>query len=101
MITVHRLEHDEVGTLGFTIVIDQHEDMQAFKQLVQRGANLWPDAPAAIKEFADLITNGQILQEYSKQDTSPKCNHEWHDVYRGATPYRKVCDKCGTTKELS
>lgn len=71
MITVHRIEGD-VGTLGFTIVIDTHEDMKAFQELVQRGANLWPDATPAIKAFADQVTNGKVLQDYSKQDTSFK-----------------------------
>jgi hypothetical protein len=49
------------------IVVTSPESIAAFKELIQRGANLWPDAPAEIKEFADLITNGQILQDYRSQ----------------------------------
>jgi hypothetical protein len=55
-----------------TIVIDSPQSIARFKELVQRGANLWPDAPAEIKETADLITSGQILQDYRGQDTSGK-----------------------------
>lgn len=50
-----------------TQVLVNPESIPAFKELIQRGANLWPDAPAEIKEFADLITNGQILQDYRSQ----------------------------------
>jgi hypothetical protein len=46
------------------------DSMIAFKELIQRGANLWPDAPPEIKSFADLITNGEVLQDYALQDTS-------------------------------
>jgi hypothetical protein len=45
---------------------------KSFQELIQRGANLWPDAPPEIKEFADLITTGRILQDYHGQDTSGK-----------------------------
>jgi hypothetical protein len=55
------------------IVIDDPKSIQRFKELVQRATNLWPDAPASIKEFADIVTNnGVILQDYRGQDTSPK-----------------------------
>lgn len=39
-----------------------------FQKLIQRGANLWPDAPPGIKELADLVTNGQVLQNYWEQN---------------------------------
>ena len=49
----------------------------AFRELVQRGANLWPDAPPYIKELADIITNnGVVQQDYYAQDTSPKNDAE-------------------------
>lgn len=41
-----------------------------FAELIQRGANLWPDAPGYIKEFADIITNGAVIQEYDPIRTS-------------------------------
>jgi hypothetical protein len=37
---------------------------QRFSELIFRGANLWPDAPPEIKEAADLICNGKIMQDY-------------------------------------
>ncbi len=65
MITVNRLQ-GEIGTIGFVIVVDNVRNMKEFQELVQRGANLWPDASPEIKTFADLITNGKELQPYSK-----------------------------------
>lgn len=57
-----------------TIILHIHgeKSLASFKELIQRGANLWPDAPAEIKELADLVTNGTILQDYRGQDTSKK-----------------------------
>lgn len=43
------------------------KEIALFKELVQRGANLWPDAPPSIKEFADVITLGTVLQDYYAQ----------------------------------
>ena len=65
MITTHLIKDSE----AITIIIDG-KSIQRFKELVQRGSNLWPDAHPEIKEFADLITNGSILQDYRGQDTS-------------------------------
>lgn len=59
----------EIAQDGFVIIIDG-SSIWKFKQLVQRATNLWPDAPPEIKEFADLITSGRILQDYRSQDTS-------------------------------
>ena len=70
MITVTEIPNGVVG------IIDQSEDMESFKSLIQRGANLWPDAPASIKGFADLITVGHIQQDYAAQDTSNKAKKE-------------------------
>lgn len=36
----------------------------AFKQLVARGAQLWPDAPWQVKELVDMITEGKPMQDY-------------------------------------
>lgn len=56
---------------GYTVVINE-ASIDKFKELVQRATNLWPDAPPEIKEFADLITNGKVLQNYHSQDISRK-----------------------------
>ncbi len=42
-----------------------------FKELVQRGANLWPDASPEIKEFADVVTIGSAMQDYKKLNHTP------------------------------
>ncbi len=49
------------------IIVADDGDIIHFKELVQRGANLWPDAPPSIKEFADLVTGGEVLQDYYSQ----------------------------------
>lgn len=58
--------------LALKIEIVGVRDIESFKELVQRGSNLWPDASHGIKEFADIVTNGKILQDYVSQDTSKK-----------------------------
>ena len=50
-----------------TVRITEKEDIEKFKELVQRATNLWPDAPPAIKEFADVVTSGNSLQDYYAQ----------------------------------
>ncbi len=52
------------GHLELTI---RKELAEEFKQLVQRGSNLYPDSSPAIKELADLITLGRIQQDYFAQ----------------------------------
>lgn len=52
------------------IIVVEPISAESFQELIQRGSNLWPDAPPAIKEFADIITNGKIMQDYRSQDTS-------------------------------
>jgi len=41
--------------------------MPAFRDLVQRAMNTWADAPAELKEFADLLLDGKIQQDYKSQ----------------------------------
>jgi hypothetical protein len=48
------------------------DDVAAIKELVQRGCNLWPDAPPAIKELADKLTHGRVLQDYYQQANIPR-----------------------------
>lgn len=43
------------------------EDIEWFTELVRRGSNLWPDAPAAAKEFHDQLRHGKLLQDYRSQ----------------------------------
>jgi hypothetical protein len=44
----------------------------AFQKMVNKACNCWPDAPPEIKEFADLITSGQVYQDYRRQNTDQK-----------------------------
>lgn len=50
--------------LGNIEVHVSKDSAHQFKELVQRGTNLWPDAPAEIKWLADIITNGKPMQDY-------------------------------------
>lgn len=70
------IEAAHTVTNGFIIVVEGKESLDNFKELVNRATNLWPDAPAEIKIFADIITNSDWhpqgpLQDYTTQDTSP------------------------------
>lgn len=66
------IEYHESKLTGFTqVLIFDEIGREYFKELVQRGANLWPDAPASIKEFADLVTSGSVLQDYKSQEKKP------------------------------
>lgn len=51
----------------YHIHIRDEESWKSFQELIQRGSNLWPDAPPEIKEFADLVTNGKVMQDYYRQ----------------------------------
>lgn len=63
-ITLKTMVHDGLGTEAKIIWIDHQEDYALFQELVQRAVNLWPDAPAKIKSFADVVTVGKVQQEY-------------------------------------
>jgi len=64
--TDHTLSLIEYGDK--CLQINVHEQaVPAFKDLVQRAMNTWPDAPAELKEFADLLLEGKILQDYKSQ----------------------------------
>ena len=66
------IEYWESKIFTKTTVTIESADLAGFKELIQRGANLWPDAPASIKEFADLVTSGTIRQDYYKQTNTAK-----------------------------
>lgn len=55
-------ESKELASLVITV---PPTHIAEFKELVHRATNLWPDSSAAIKIFADMITNdGKVLQDY-------------------------------------
>lgn len=69
MTILHILPSSHSDTLLLTI---SDESLPAFRELIQRGANLWPDAPPEIKQLADLVTSGQVMQDYSSQAQKPR-----------------------------
>ena len=90
------------------VIIDSTESIAAFKQMVHRATNLWPDAPPEIKAFADEITNadwisdevratgaGKGLQDYAAQDTSKKKEHV-HNWLWNVEESRWTCRGCRT-----
>lgn len=60
---------DSVGTFRKTIEADTQEDWILLQELFHRASNLWPDAEPQVKKLADLVTNGEIMQDYGP-DTS-------------------------------
>lgn len=62
-------------TGGGLILHIQEADVKAFKELVFRGANLWPDAPRVIKELADMLTDGKVLQDYTSEKKMTDNSH--------------------------
>lgn len=64
--TIKLITHveDGLGTVRKTIEVTGSEDWEHFQELVQRGSNLWPDAPPQIKRIADLVTSGKVMQDY-------------------------------------
>ncbi len=59
----------EDGSMLIAIPLDHRAE---FQQLVQRGSNLNPDASAWMKEFADLVTTGEVKQDYYAQSNTPR-----------------------------
>lgn len=63
MIHVYTQGASASNVTGYEINVSS-ESLEAFKEMVQRATNLWPDAPMEIKTFSDIITNGQPMQNY-------------------------------------
>lgn len=63
-ITLKTMVEDGLGTEAKVVWISSQDDYKLFQELVQRATNLWPDAPASIKRFADMVTVGKVQQEY-------------------------------------
>lgn len=91
MINFTPLRNKESQIIGFAILIDDAESMAAFKELVFRGTNLWVDAPAEIKTFADEVEHGKALQDYASQDTSPSGKRK-RQILRGSTASERIAN---------
>ena len=64
------IEIDKADDLSMIKIWITAKSLPAFKDMVHRATNLWPDAPPEIKEFADNLIHGAPLQNYYLQDTS-------------------------------
>ena len=58
--------------LDHLVVVIDSKSIAEFQDLIHRGVNLFPDASAEVKEFADIVTNGFALQDYYRQSNTPK-----------------------------
>lgn len=60
------------------IVTVPRRHIKEFMELIYRGVNLWPDASNEIKIFADIVTEGKVMQEYNRHyqpmSTNPRGN---------------------------
>jgi len=73
---------DGVGTEAKVVWIDAADDYISFQELVQRGANLWPNAPASIKELADMVTSGKVMQQYNAPTVHEKAARKIINIVR-------------------
>ena len=55
---------------GSLVIVIEESIIPEFKVLVNRACNCWTDASPVIKEFADRVCIGEVLQDYRSQDTS-------------------------------
>lgn len=55
---------------GNLAILVQEDSIADFTALVNRACNCWPDAPAEIKAFADMLYHGRVLQDYKAQEHS-------------------------------
>lgn len=56
-----------------THYIVSNDLVPAFKQMVRRALNVWPDCHPALKEFGDMLEHGRLLQDnYYAQRTDIK-----------------------------
>ncbi len=76
------------------VLIIPSELQPAFNELVFRATNLWPDAPAAIKDFADTLVHGHPLQDYAAQDTSKSAKDGRWAYTRGTCSKSDTCSLC-------
>lgn len=58
------ISHYKADSGNQIIVLDSAESIVAFKQLLARACNCWPDAPVEIKELHDKVIHGHVLQNY-------------------------------------
>ena len=71
---------DGLGTVRKTIVAETSHDWTLLQELFQRAGNLWPDATPQVKRIVDLVTGGEVLQDYGPNvDSKGKPTAEYYD----------------------
>jgi len=68
------------------LIVVSAEDRELFKELIFRGTNLWVDAPPAVKEASDQITNGVVMQDYYAQSNQKRPEHSHPRFVQGIIP---------------
>lgn len=73
----HIIHTRNTKTDEYSLQINSAELNVAFKELVRRGLNCWPEAHPELKELGDILDHGRILQDYwaSRTDISGKVRH--------------------------
>lgn len=67
-----RKQIEEDGTPVMVIRVVGQTSVENMKQLTARALNTWDQAPPEVKEFGDMVTCGQPLQDYYAQNGEPK-----------------------------
>jgi hypothetical protein len=70
--TIHVINRTFDSEYEYVITINGPESQDAFKELVRRALNCWPDAHPSLKEMGDMLDHGKILQDYYAQRTDLK-----------------------------
>lgn len=73
------------------------EHMPAFKELLQRGANLWPDAPPEIKAFVDTFIEGKPMQNYQQLEYYKKARPRFRHYHRCSCGYVNIVNSYDST----
>lgn len=58
-----------LSTQSIVIVVDT-DSLEDFKKLINKGLNTWDRAHPELKKLGDLVTTGQVQQDYYSQDSS-------------------------------
>ena len=72
MIKVQTLS-ESIGTVAKLIVIDRQDEFEAFKALVRKGLNCWPDCHPELKALGDRIEGLEPQQDYYHTRTDKSC----------------------------
>lgn len=69
-VRVSRGQRENIETIH--ISLSSEESISAFKEAIRRATNCWPDAHPEMKELADMLEHGKVLQNYWHTRTDVK-----------------------------